>query len=205
MNALILVDLQNDFAPGGSLAVPGGDEVVPVVNRIMSRFDHIFTTQDWHPEDHMSFAANHPDKEPGEVIRLNGKDQILWPVHCVQHSEGANFIPGLNLDPVQKNFRKGMEQSVDSYSGFFDNDHQTSSGLHEHLQETGVDTLYIAGLALDVCVMFTALDARRLGYTTYLIEDASRAVNLKPGDGEAAVSKLKDAGVQCITSAELMS
>lgn len=205
MNALIIIDVQNDFAPGGSLAVPKGDEVVPVLNRIIPRFSHVFTTQDWHPGEHMSFASNHPNREPGDVLQLEGTEQILWPVHCVQHSEGANFIPGLKIDSVQRNFRKGMDPEVDSYSGFFDNDHRTSSGLHDHLQEIGVDTLYIAGLALDVCVLFTALDSRQLGYETYLIQDASRAVNLKPGDGEAALQQMKEAGVHCIYAEEIRS
>ena len=199
MRALILVDIQNDFAPTGALPVPEGDQVVPVVNKLQEKFELVVATQDWHPEDHKSFAIHH-NKQPGEVIQLNGREQILWPVHCVQGTKGAEFIPGLNMDKVARVFKKGMDPEVDSYSGFFDNDHKTGTGLMEYLREQGVDEVYIAGLALDVCVKFTAMDARSLGFKTFLVEDATRGVDVNEGDSEQAMIDMKAAGIFAVTS-----
>ena len=199
MRALILVDIQNDFAPTGALPVPEGDQVVPVVNKLQEKFELVVATQDWHPEDHKSFAIHH-NKKPGEVIQLNGRDQILWPVHCVQGTKGAEFISGLNMDKVARVFKKGMDPEVDSYSGFFDNDHKTGTGLMEYLREQGVDEVYIAGLALDVCVKFTAMDARSLGFKTFLVEDATRGVDVNEGDSEQAMIDMKAAGIFAVTS-----
>ena len=204
-SALILVDLQNDFVPGGALAVEEGDQIIPLVNDLQQHFPLIVATQDWHPADHGSFASNHSGQKPGEIIDLHGLAQILWPDHCVQGSRGAEFVSALDLSRVAKIFPKGTDATIDSYSGFFDNGKRKSTGLHEYLQSQEVDTVYVLGLATDYCVKFTALDARELGYQTYLIEDASRGVNLQPGDVALAISHLKAAGISVIHSGELPS
>ena len=201
--ALILVDIQNDFLPGGALAVPEGDAIVPLVNRIQEKFDLILATKDHHPADHGSFAANHESKKPGEIIDLHGLTQILWPVHCVQDSEGAEFSKELDMTGVEKVFCKGENPGIDSYSGFFDNGKRQKTGLDDYLKSKDVDTVYIAGLATDYCVKFTALDAVELGYETYVIKDATRAVNLQPGDFEASLQEMERAGVKVIGSEAL--
>jgi len=203
MNALIVVDIQNDFIPGGALAVPEGDAIVPLVNRLMPRFDLVVATQDWHPAKHGSFAANHAGKRPGDIIDLDGLRQILWPVHCVQNTRGAEFAPGLETKLVAKVFRKGTDAHVDSYSGFFDNGHRRPTGLGDYLKQKGVAEAYVAGLATDYCVKFTVLDAVQLGFKTHLIADASRGVNLKPGDVAAAVDEMKQAGAQVTNTRNL--
>ncbi|MDB5329369.1 MAG: Nicotinamidase [Phycisphaerales bacterium] len=195
MKTLILVDIQNDFTPGGTLPVPEGDRIVALVNQLQNRFDLIVATQDWHPANHGSFAANHPGRKPGEVIDLHGLRQILWPVHCVQNTPGAAFVPGLETKRISRVFQKGTDPTIDSYSGFFDNGRRKATGLGDYLKEKGATDVYVCGLATDYCVKFTALDARSLGFKTYLIEDASRGVNLKPGDVEAAVEEMARAGV----------
>ncbi|HWE97679.1 MAG TPA: bifunctional nicotinamidase/pyrazinamidase [Tepidisphaeraceae bacterium] len=195
MKTLILVDIQNDFVPGGALPVREGDQIVPLVNRLQNRFDLVVATQDWHPADHGSFAANHPGRKPGEVIDLHGLRQILWPVHCVQNTPGAAFVPGLHIKRISRVFQKGTDPTIDSYSGFFDNGRRKATGLGDYLKEKGATDVYVCGLATDYCVKFTALDARSLGFKTFLIEDASRGVNLKPGDVEAAVEEMARAGV----------
>lgn len=200
MRALILVDLQNDFLPGGALAVPRGDEVLPVANRMQPGFELVVATQDWHPPDHGSFAASHPGKRPGDRIVLDGLDQILWPVHCVQHTRGAALADGLDTQRVARVFEKGTEAHIDSYSGFFDNGHRRETGLDEYLRSHGVRDVYILGLATDYCVKFTALDAQQLGYRTHLIVDGCRGVDLRPGDVDRAIDEMRAAGVQIITS-----
>lgn len=204
MKALILVDIQNDFLPGGALAVPDGDAVIPVANRLQSAFPIIVATQDWHPADHGSFAANHPGKNVFEQTELNGLPQTLWPVHCVQNTKGAALASDLNQDRVAKVFRKGTDAGVDSYSGFFDNGHRKSTGLDDWLKETGVTEVFVCGLATDYCVKFTALDAAQLGFKTSLIEDASRGVNLGLNDVKNAVSGMKRAGINIVQSAGLL-
>ncbi len=196
MRCLILVDLQNDFLPGGALAVPQGDEVLPVADRLMKQFPLVVATQDWHPADHGSFAANHPGQIPGDVIDLAGLPQILWPVHCVQGTRGAALADGVDWSRLARVFTKGTEPLVDSYSGFFDNGHRHATGLGEFLHERGVDQVFVAGLALDYCVKFTALDAVGLGFGTHLVADACRAVNLQSFDGEQAVAEMSRAGVE---------
>ena len=203
MRALILVDLQNDFIPGGALAVPRGDEVIPVANRMQEHFDLVVATQDWHPPDHGSFALQHEGRQPGDVIELSGVEQVLWPVHCVQETDGAAFVEGLNMDRVTRVFRKGTQKDIDSYSGFFDNGHRHGTGLAEYLKEQSVTAVYVLGLATDYCVKFTALDARSQGFQTYLIEDGCRGVDLTPGDVAGAVDEMKAAGVQVLKSPEL--
>jgi nicotinamidase/pyrazinamidase len=204
MRALILVDIQNDFVPGGALAVREGDRVVPIANALMPRFDVVVATQDWHPADHGSFAANHPGTHVGEVIELNGLPQVLWPVHCVQGTRGAEFVPGLDVSKVARVFRKGTEREIDSYSGFYDNGHRRSTGLGEWLSERGVGDVYVAGLATDYCVKFTALDARKLGLGVTLVDDACRGVELKPGDVARAVEEMREAGVKVLRGADVL-
>lgn len=203
MRALIVVDVQNDFVTGGALAVPGGEAVVPVINRLMPRFEVVVATQDWHPADHGSFASQHPGRRVGEVIQLNGLDQILWPDHCVAGTRGADFVPGLNTMLIQRTFRKGTDRDIDSYSGFFDNGRRKATGLGDDLKQRGVTDVYVVGLATDYCVKFTALDARSLGFTTHVVADATRAVNLKCGDADAAIAELRAAGVRIVSSDEL--
>ena len=202
MCALILVDIQNDFIPGGALAVPEGDRVVPAANRLIreGKFDLVVATQDWHPREHGSFAANHAGKKPGEVIDLNGLPQILWPVHCVQGTPGAAFHRDLDVSRVAKVFQKGTNPGIDSYSGFFDNGHRKATGLSDYLKQQGVKEVAVCGLATDYCVKFTALDARQLGFDVTLIEDACRGVNLRPGDVDRAIQEMKDNGVRVVRS-----
>jgi len=202
MRALILVDLQNDFLPGGALAVARGDETIAVANRLAPKFGHVVATQDWHPADHQSFAAQHEGRRPGELIELHGLPQVLWPVHCVQGSAGADFAPGLELDRVHAIFQKGQDPTVDSYSGFFDNGRRHDTGLAAHLRERGVSEVWVMGLATDYCVKWTALDAREQGFDVVFVEDGSRGVELAPGDCERAIAELKAAGVRVATSEE---
>lgn len=203
MNALILVDLQNDFLPGGALPVARGDEVIPLANTLQPRFPLVVATQDWHPADHGSFAANHPGRRPGEVIQLGGVTQVLWPVHCVQDTPGAAFAPGLDLGGVARVFPKGTDPEIDSYSGLFDNGHRKATGLGPYLHERGVTGVYLMGLATDYCVRATALDARGLGFATHVIVDGCRGVELQPGDVARAMEEMRAAGVHLVESREL--
>jgi nicotinamidase/pyrazinamidase len=203
MKALILVDLQNDFLPGGALAVPHGDEVVPIANRVQPLFPLVVATQDWHPANHGSFASQHPGRKPGEMGELAGLPQVLWPDHCVQGTRGAAFAPGLDPSRIARVFPKGTDPAIDSYSGFFDNGRRKATGLGEDLRGRGVTDVYVLGLATDYCVKATALDARHLGFAVHLIVDACRGVNLHPGDVEAAIAEMKAAGVQVLTSDQL--
>lgn len=203
MRALILVDIQNDFLPGGALEVPEGDKIIPIVNRLQSLFPIVIATQDWHPEDHGSFAANHPGKNPGELIDLNGLAQILWPVHCVQGSAGAEFASELTTTQVKKIFPKGTDAGIDSYSGFFDNGHRKATGLENYLRDQQVEEVFVVGLAADYCVKFTAMDAVASGFTTFVVTDATRGVNLSANDTSEAFSQLEAAGVRLVTSDEV--
>jgi nicotinamidase/pyrazinamidase len=203
MNALLLIDLQNDFLPGGTLAVPRGDEVLVPANQLQACFELVVATQDWHPADHGSFAANHPGKQPGDVIELDGRPQVLWPIHCVAGTPGAALVAGLNTAHIAQVFRKGTDPLVDSYSGFFDNGRHRGTGLAEFLHARGVTDVYILGLATDYCVKFTALDARRLRLRTFLIADACRGVEHSRGDVAAAIAEMRQAGVEVTTSAEV--
>jgi len=171
MNCLVIVDLQNDFLPGGTLAVPEGDAVVPVANKLQESFDLVVATQDWHPANHGSFAANHPARKPFEQIELDGLSQTLWPVHCVQGTKGAELSPDLRRDSIVKIFPKGTDPVIDSYSGFFDNGHRKATGLGDWLKSKRVTEVFVCGLATDYCVKFTALDAVSLGFKTNLVED----------------------------------
>jgi nicotinamidase/pyrazinamidase len=202
MKALIVVDVQNDFLPTGSLPVLRGDEVVPVANRLMRELgaDVVVATQDWHPPSHASFASNHPGKQPFDVIELCGQQQTLWPDHCVQNSCGAELAPGLDAARFDRVFQKGTDPGIDSYSAFFDNGHKKATGLGAWLKERGVGEVVVVGLALDVCVKYTALDARELGFDTTLVLDGCRGVDVHPGDSERALEEMKSAGVRVATS-----
>lgn len=203
MKALVLVDIQNDFLPGGALAVPDGDAVIAVANAIQSKFDLVVATQDWHPPNHGSFADNHQDRVPGDLIVLNGQEQVLWPRHCVQNTKGADFPDDLQRSCWSRVFPKGTDPAVDSYSGFFDNGQRSATGLHEYLKSCGVMAVYVMGLATDYCVKFTALDACRLGFDTFLITDGCRGVELHDGDVDNAIAEMTSAGVMCVTTAEI--
>jgi nicotinamidase/pyrazinamidase len=204
MKALILVDIQNDFLPGGALAVPNGDVVVPIANRLQAAFPIVIATQDWHPANHGSFAANHPGKNVFEQIDLKGLPQTLWPVHCVQGTKGAELACGLERERITKIFPKGTDTGIDSYSGLFDNGHRKSTGLGEWLKAKGVTEVFVCGLATDYCVKFTALDAAQGGFKTRFIEDASRGVNLGPNDVKNAIAEMKRAGITTVQSADIL-
>lgn len=205
MKALILVDIQNDFLPGGALAVPDGDKVIPVANKLQPLFPLVVATQDWHPANHGSFAAGHPGKKVFEQSELNGLPQTLWPVHCVQNTKGAELAAALDRERIAKVFPKGTDPGIDSYSGLFDNGHRKSTGLGEWLKAQGITEVYVCGLATDYCVKFSALDAVRVGFKTYLIEDASRGVNLQPNDVSDAIAEMKRAGVTVVQSTDIVS
>jgi len=191
---LLLVDVQNDFLPGGALAVPGGDEILAPINLILPAYDLVVATQDWHPPDHGSFAANHPGRELYETINLNGLPQTLWPVHCVQHTGGALFAQGLDTHRIDRVFEKGTDPAVDSYSGFFDNGRRRDTGLAGWLQDHGVTHLDVAGLATDYCVKATVLDALAEGFTVTLLLSACRGVGLQFGDIAIAIDQMLAAG-----------
>lgn len=204
MDALILVDIQNDFLPGGSLAVPDGDKVIPVVNQLQPLFDLVVFTQDWHPPHHGSFAANYPGRKVGEVIDLNGIEQILWPIHCVQGTHGAEFARDLTARGSGKIIYKGTDSNIDSYSAFFDNGHLKSTGLSDYLKQKGITEVYLAGLATDYCVRFSALDAVNEGFGTFVVEDGCRGVELTPGDVERAVNEMQERGVVIVRSRDIL-
>lgn len=194
-DVLLLIDLQYDFMPGGALAVAHGDEVVPVANRLAQGFEHVVLTQDWHPAEHISFAANHAGRQPFETIALPYGEQVLWPTHCVQGSEGAELHRGLDVQHARSIIRKGHHADVDSYSAFLEADRTTPTGLAGYLRDTGVKRVYCCGLATDYCVAWSALDARAAGFEVVLIEDASRALDLS-GSLAAAWQQLLAAGVK---------
>ncbi len=203
MNALIIVDLQHDFLPGGALPVPNGDEVISLANKLQRRFDLIVATQDWHPPDHGSFAANHPGKKPGDRIMLDGIEQILWPVHCVQNTRGAEFAPTFDTSRIARIFHKGIDPRIDSYSTFFDNAHRRATGLADYLKKRSIKDIYLMGLALDYCVKYSVLDARQLGLNTHIIVDGCRAIELEPGDIDRALVEMKRAGATILKSSDL--
>lgn len=192
--ALLLVDLQIDFLPIGALPVTTGDEVIPIANELMEKFDLVIATQDWHPANHKSFAAVHPWRKPGQIIELNGISQVLWPIHCVQHSFGADFAPGLKTEKINKIIYKGTDSEIDSYSAFYDNKHLKSTGLVDYLKSQHVEHLVIMGLATDYCVKFTVRDALKLGFSVEVVEAGIRAVELEKGDGARAIEEMKQQG-----------
>jgi nicotinamidase/pyrazinamidase len=198
-DVLIVVDVQHDFLPGGALAVPEGNAVIEPINRLARAFRHVVLTQDWHPEGHASFASSHPAKQPFEMTDLHYGPQVLWPDHCVQGSSGAEISQDLDIPHAQLVIRKGYNAGIDSYSGFKEADRQTSTGLAGYLRERGIRRVFCAGLALDFCVAWTAVDAVEAGFETYLIEDASRAIDTN-GSLDKARKDLKAAGVRTIKS-----
>jgi nicotinamidase/pyrazinamidase len=199
---LIVVDVQNDFIPGGALAVPKGDEVVPVINRLAARFENVVLTQDWHPRRHASFASSHPGKKPFETIELPYGRQVLWPDHCVQGTSGAALHADLDVTKAQVVIRKGHHRDIDSYSAFLEADRKTTTGLAGYLKERGFKKLYVCGLATDFCVAWTALDARAAGFDTTVIEDASQAIDLD-GSLSRAWADMASAGVKRVSSERL--
>jgi len=201
MNALVLVDLQNDFMPGGALGVPHGDAVIAVANRIVRgkgspAFDLVVATQDWHPLDHGSFVMQHPGCKVGDVVELGGRPQVLWPVHCVQDTPGAALVSELDTRRITCVFHKGTDRAIDSYSAFFDNGHRQATGLGEHLKNAGVTDVHLLGLATDYCVRYSALDALQLGFRVHVVAEGCRGVNLQPGDTAAAIAEMQAAGVR---------
>ncbi len=195
MDALLLVDLQNDFLPGGALAVADGDAVLPVARAHLAMASLVVATQDWHPANHQSFASQHPGRSPGEVVDLHGLEQVLWPDHCVQGTHGAKLVPGIDPDSIHRIFTKGTDPAVDSYSGFFDNGRRHDTGLASWLRSQGVTHLTVLGLATDYCVRFTALDAVAEGFSVSLVRAGCRGVDLQPGDSDRALAALAAAGV----------
>lgn len=201
-DALLVIDAQNDFCPGGALAVPRGDEVVPVVNRLARRFEHVVFTQDWHPPGHVSFASSHPGRKPFETIRVSYGEQVLWPDHCIPGTRGAEFHPALDTTRAQLIVRKGHDPAVDSYSALYENDHRTSTGLAGYLREKGWRRLFLVGLATDFCVQYSALDAVREGFEVFVIEDAVRGIDLG-GTLAQAWARMAAAGVGRLREADL--
>lgn len=199
MYALIIVDVQNDFCPGGKLEVPDGDEVIAPINRLTPYFEYIVQTQDWHPTNHSSFASNHSDKNPYETISMDYGKQVLWPDHCIQGSRGAEFHPELETINTNLIIRKGFRSDIDSYSAFYENDHVTSTGLKGYLDSLKISTVFITGLATDFCVKWTAIDAIKSGYNTYLICDAVKGIDID-NSVQTAMKEMYDAGVEFILS-----
>jgi len=191
---LVIVDLQNDFCPGGALAVPRGDQIVPAVNRLAAEFTHVALTQDWHPRGHASFASSHADKNPFDTIELSYGQQILWPDHCVQGTRGAAFHPGLDVPHAELVLRKGFRAAIDSYSAFFENDHRTPTGLVGYLKERRFERITLCGLATDFCVFYSALDGRQAGFEVTLMTDACRGIDMD-GSLDRAMRSMKEAGV----------
>lgn len=203
MKALLIVDLQNDFCPGGALEVPEGDEILPTVNKLVNVFDAVIQTQDWHPADHSSFASMHDGKDPYDTIEVDYGEQVLWPDHCVQGSMGAQFHPELNTIKTQVIIRKGFRKSIDSYSTFFENDQTTTTGLTGYLEQRGITDLYTVGLATDFCVKWSILDGIDEGFNMHIVKDAVKGIDLN-GSLDEAWKEMKEKGVNIVTSDELL-
>ncbi|MBI2825539.1 MAG: bifunctional nicotinamidase/pyrazinamidase [Planctomycetia bacterium] len=201
--ALAIVDVQNDFLPGGALAVPGSGEIISVINRVQPLFELVVATLDWHPRDHVSFAVNHPGRVPGDVITVDGQSQVLWPVHCVQATAGAALADELAAGRIARVFHKGTDPRLDSYSAFFDNAHRRGTGLGDYLKAAGVRELFLAGLTTEYCVAHSARDALWLGFQVTVIQDACRGIELHSGDVAAAIENMRAAGVRLVNSDEL--
>lgn len=199
---LLAIDVQNDFCNAGTLAVPGGGDVVPVINRLLRIFPHAVLTQDWHPAEHLSFASSHEEKKPFDKVKLSYGDQVLWPDHCVQGTKGADFHPYLETQSCEMILRKGHNREIDSYSAFFENDHETTTGLAGYLLERRIKRLFFTGLATDFCVLYSAIDAKSLSFESYVIEDACRAINMN-GSLDKAWEAARQAGVERISVSEI--
>lgn len=204
MKALLIVDVQNDFCPGGALEVPNGDEVVPVINKLSQTFDVVLQTQDWHPAGHASFASSHEGKKPFESIEMPYGKQVLWPDHCVQESEGADFHPDLETDRTQMVIRKGFRKKIDSYSAFYENDNTTPTGLAGYLRDRDIDHLYVAGLATDFCVKWSVLDGLEKGFAVTVIEDAVKGIDMD-GSVEEAWDEMHISGADRKSSSDILS
>ncbi|MBL8280457.1 bifunctional nicotinamidase/pyrazinamidase [Acinetobacter junii] len=202
-SVLIVVDVQNGFTPGGNLAVANADEIIPKINQLAQKFEHIVLTQDWHPDQHISFADNHPNKKPFETIELDYGRQVLWPKHCVQGTHDAEFHPHLNIPTAQLIIRKGCHQNIDSYSAFMEADRKTPTGLNGYLREHQINTVFIVGIATDFCVAWTAIDAAELGFDTYVIEDACKAIDLN-GSLQQAWQDMLQKGVHRIEASSIL-
>ena len=202
-SVLIVVDVQNGFTPGGNLAVANADEIIPKINQLAQKFEHIVLTQDWHPDQHISFADNHPNKKPFETIELDYGRQVLWPKHCVQGTRDAEFHPHLNIPTAQLIIRKGCHQNIDSYSAFMEADRKTPTGLNGYLREHQINTVFIVGIATDFCVAWTAIDAAELGFDTYVIEDACKAIDLN-GSLQQAWQDMLQKGVHRIEASTIL-
>jgi nicotinamidase/pyrazinamidase len=203
MKALIIVDMQNDFMPGGALGVSGADTLIPLINRLIPLFPLVITSQDWHPEDHVSFASSHAGKQVGNVIKVDRHDQTLWPVHCVRNTKGAELVSSLNQDQVVSRFYKGTDKNVDSYSVFFDNARRKSTGLGDYLKSRPVTDLFFAGVATEYCVLYSALDAIDLGFNVFVIADACKPINLHPSDEKKAQEAIIAKGGKIVYSKDL--
>ena len=199
-SALIVVDVQNDFCPGGGLAVTDGDKVVPVINKLMDSFSTIVATQDWHPSDHSSFSSNNSGTAVYDMKDLDGITQVMWPDHCVQGTDGADFHKELNTDKFSVVIRKGTQPRLDSYSGFLENDKKTPTGLKGYLTDKGIKKVYVTGLATDYCVLYTAMDAKSAGFEVYLVSDACRGVDFPEGNVDKAIQQMQENGIKIITS-----
>jgi nicotinamidase/pyrazinamidase len=200
MKALVIVDMQNDFMPGGALGVSGADRLIPIINALIPNFPLVVASQDWHPSDHISFASIHPGAKPGDQIPVEGGMQVLWPDHCVRDTFGAKLVKGLNQSQIAAYFHKGTDQNIDSYSAFFDNARRKSTGLGDYLRERGVTDVYLVGVATDYCVLYSAFDAIDLGFQVHVIVDACRSINLDPKDEERALASIAAKGGEVISS-----
>ena len=201
--ALIIIDVQNDFCPGGALPVPDGDKIIPVINKLSGRFKKVIATQDWHPKDHMSFAMNHPGKKEFEVFDYKGMKQVLWPAHCVSGTPGAKFHPDLNTENMAFILRKGNNPEIDSYSAFRENDKETLTGLEGLLRVLGIKETYLCGLALDYCVFYSAMDAKQLGFETYVVIDATKGIDSPKANIDKSLAIMKEAGIKIVESKDL--
>jgi len=201
--ALIIIDMQNDFCPGGALAVPGGDKIIPIINKLSGKFEKVVATQDWHPKNHVSFASNHKGKKEYDVIEHKGMEQILWPDHCVPGTQGSEFHPGLDTNNVDLIIRKGTHQDIDSYSAFRENDKKTITGLEGYLGSLEIKKTYICGLALDYCVLYSAMDAKKLGFETYVIIDATKGIDSPEGSINNSLNKMRKIDIKIIESKDL--
>ena len=204
MKALLIVDVQNDFCPGGALSVPEGDQTIPIINRLIDQFDVIIQTQDWHPNDHSSFASAHPEKNPYDIVEMKYGTQVLWPDHCIQGTDGADFHPDLNTDKTQVIIRKGFRKEIDSYSTFFENDQTTTTGLTGYLKQRGITDLYTVGLATDFCVKWSVLDGIDEGFNMHIVKDAVKGIDLD-GSVDQAWKEMKEKGVMVTSSEEIIS
>jgi nicotinamidase/pyrazinamidase len=195
--------MQNDFMPGGSLGVPEADKIIPILNHLIPQFSLVLATQDWHPANHQSFAKNHPGQKVGDIVMVKGVEQILWPEHCVRNTKGAELAPSLAKDAIETIFYKGTDEWIDSYSAFFDNARQKSTGLGDYLESRNIKEIYIAGVATDYCVLYSVNDALDLGFKVNVIEDCCKPINLQPEDEIEALASMKEKGAQIINSTDV--